>query len=51
MLLAFVVAHSWLIWKRIPLSKLKFRNNFFVAPAVIALITVGVLRLRGGWIY
>jgi hypothetical protein len=51
MILALLTAHSWAMWKRSDDSKRKFRNNLIVALVVLVLITVGVLRLRGAWIY
>jgi len=51
MVLALIVAHSWAAWKRSDDSRMKFRNNFFVALAVLGLVALGVLRLRGAWIY
>ncbi len=49
MVLAVAAAHSWLAWRGSEDSTRKFRNNFFVAVAVLALAVVGVLRLRGTW--
>jgi hypothetical protein len=51
MVLALLVAHASAAWKRSDNSALKFRNNLFVALAVLALIMIGVLRLRGAWIF
>jgi hypothetical protein len=51
MVLAVVVAHAWAGWKRSDNAALKFRNNLFVAVVVLALVLVGVLRLRGGWFF
>ena len=51
MIVALVVAHLTMIWRRSPNAALKFRNDFFVALAVLVLVSAGVLRLRGGWIF
>lgn len=51
MVLAVAAAHSWAMWKRSDDSTRKFRNNLFVTLAVVALVLVGVLRLRGGWLF
>ncbi|HXV77251.1 MAG TPA: hypothetical protein VD788_13115 [Candidatus Polarisedimenticolaceae bacterium] len=51
MVIALLVAHSWMAWKRSEDSSLKFRNNLLVALAVLVLIVLGVLRLRGAWVY
>ena len=49
MILALAAAHSWMAWRGSPDSARKFRNNFFVVLVVLALVTVGVIRLRGSW--
>jgi hypothetical protein len=51
MVLVVFVAHVSAAWKRSDDSALKFRNNLFVALAVLLLILIGVLRLRGAWIF
>jgi hypothetical protein len=51
MILAVATAHSWAIWRRSDDDARKFRNNFFVALAVVVLVVVGVVRLRGGWMF
>jgi hypothetical protein len=51
MLLAVAAGHSWAIWRSSPDSARKFRNNFFVVLAVLVLVVLGVVRLRGGWTF
>jgi hypothetical protein len=51
MVLALLAAHASAAWKRSDNDALKFRNNLFVAVAVLALIVIGVLRLRGAWVF
>jgi hypothetical protein len=51
MLAAVLTAHAWVAWKKSDDASRKFRNNLFVAVAVLALVALGVLRLRGGWLY
>ncbi len=51
MFLAIVVAHSSAIWRRSDDSVKKFRNNLIVVAVAVVLVTVGVIRLRGGWVF
>ena len=51
MFLAVVAAHLSAIWRRSDDSTRKFRNNLIVVVLASALVVVGVLRLRGGWIF
>ncbi len=51
MLLAVVVAHASAAWKRSDDSVVKFRNNLLVIVVAMALVVVGVIRLRGGWMH
>jgi uncharacterized membrane protein YphA (DoxX/SURF4 family) len=48
MIIAIAIGHSNAAWKKKG-SKTKFRNNLIVAIAVLALIFVGVMRLRGSF--
>jgi hypothetical protein len=51
MLLAVVAAHSTAMWRKSPDDARKFRSNLIVILAVLVLVVVGVLRLRGAWIF
>ncbi len=51
MILAVVAAHLSAIWRRKGDSATRFRNNLALIVVALALVTVGVLRLRGGWIF
>ena len=51
MLLAVVAAHLSAIWRRSDDSARKFRNNLIVILVALALVIVGVVRLRGGWTF
>ena len=51
MLLAIVVAHTSVIWRRSDDAVRKFRNNMIVVALALLLVAVGVTRLRGGWIF
>ena len=51
MLLAIVVAHTSVIWRRSDDAVRKFRNNLIVVALALLLVAVGVTRLRGGWLF
>ena len=51
MLLALVAVHLSAVWRDSDDSAKKFRNNLIVVLAALALVAVGVIRLRGGWIF
>ena len=51
MLLALAAVHSSAIWRKSDDSAKKFRNDLIVVLAALALVAVGVIRLRGGWIF
>jgi len=51
MFLAVAAAHSSAIWRRSDDSARKFRNNLIVVVVAIALVLLGVIRLRGGWTF
>lgn len=51
MTLAVVVAHSAAMWRKSDDAQLKFRNNLIVVVVSMVLVLVGVLRLRGGWVF
>lgn len=51
MLLAVVAVHLSAMWRGSDDSAKKFRNNLIVILAAMALVAVGVIRLRGGWVF
>ncbi len=51
MFLAIVMAHLSALWRRSDDPVKKFRNNLVVVVVALALVALGVLRLRGGWIF
>jgi hypothetical protein len=51
MILAVLAAHSWALWRGLPNSALKFRNNLIVVVVVLVLVCLGVYRLRGGFVF
>ncbi len=51
MLLAIVAAHASAAWRRSDDSVKKFRNNLIVIVVASILVVVGVIRLRGGWLF
>jgi len=51
MVLAVVAAHVSAMWRRSDDDARKFRNNLVVVLIALALVAIGVLRLRGGWIF
>ena len=51
MIIAIVVAHSTAAWRKSDDSAKKFRNNLIAVVVSLALVFVGVIRLRGGWTF
>ena len=51
MLLAVVAAHASAAWRKSDDSVKKFRNNLIVIVAATILVVIGVVRLRGGWMF
>lgn len=51
MLLAVIVAHSSAAWRKSEDASRKFRNNLIVIVLALVLVIVGVVRLRGGWVF
>jgi hypothetical protein len=51
MILALVVAHTSAIWLRSEDSVKRFRNGLMTVAAALALVVVGVIRLRSGWVF
>lgn len=48
MVIAAVIAHLPARWKNSP-DAIRFRNTLFCIVGALALVFVGVVRLRGGW--
>lgn len=48
MLIAAAVAHLPAMWKK-SADNIRFRNTLFCVIGSLALVFVGVIRLRGGW--
>jgi hypothetical protein len=51
MFLAVGVAHSAAAWRKSEDAALKFRNNLLVVVASLLFVILGVIRLRGGWLW
>ena len=51
MILAIVVAHLSMIWRKSDDSSRKFRNNLIVVVVALTLVLVAVVRLRAGWVF
>ena len=51
MLIALVLAHSNAAWRKSEDSAKKFRNNLIVVVVVLALVFVGVMRIRGTFFF
>jgi hypothetical protein len=51
MVIALVIAHSASLWRRSNNSTVKFRNNLIAVVVALIVVFVGVIRLRGGWIF
>jgi heme A synthase len=49
MFIAVVLAHSNAAWRKSDDSAKLFRNNLILVIVVLALVFVGVLRIRGGF--
>ena len=51
MLIAIAIAHSSAAWRKSEDAQKKFRNNLAVVVVSLIFVFVGVVRLRGGWIF
>lgn len=49
MFVAVLLAHSNAAWRKSEDSAKKFRNNLILVVVVLALVFLGVLRIRGGF--
>ena len=51
MLIAIGIAHSSAAWRKSDDAQKKFRNNLIVVVVSLIFIFMGVMRLRGGWVF
>jgi uncharacterized membrane protein YphA (DoxX/SURF4 family) len=51
MLIAIAIAHSSAAWRKSEDAQKKFRNNLVVVVVSLLLIFLGVVRLRGSWLF
>ena len=51
MLIAVAIAHSSAAWRKSEDAQKKFRNNLAVVVVSLIFVFVGVVRLRGGWVF
>jgi len=51
MILAAIAAHMTAIWRRTEDSSVKYRNQFLMVLLSLALVFLGVIRLRGGFMF
>jgi hypothetical protein len=51
MFIAVGVAHSAAAWRKSDDAALKFRNNLIVVVVSLLIVILGVIRLRGGWLW
>lgn len=51
MVLAAIAAHMTAIWRRTEDSSVKYRNQFLMVLLSLALVLLGVIRLRGGFMF
>jgi len=51
MLIAIAIAHSSATWRKSEDAQKKFRNNLVVVVVSLLLIFLGVVRLRGSWLF
>lgn len=51
MILAAIAAHMTAIWRRSTDSPTKYRNQLLLVLLSLALVAMGVIRLRGGFVF
>jgi hypothetical protein len=51
MVIALVIAHSSSLWRRSTDSPTIFRNNLLAVLLALIVVAIGVIRLRGGWVF
>lgn len=51
MIIAAVIAHTSIAWRNSPDDTKKYRNNLLAVLGALLFVFIGVMRLRGGWIW
>lgn len=51
MVIALVIAHLNTLWRRSANSSTIFRNNLIAIILALIVVFIGVMRLRGGWVF
>lgn len=51
MILATIAGHMTAIWKKSPDSSLRFRNQLLMVVLALVLVILGVIRIRGGFMF
>ncbi|MCB8942828.1 MAG: hypothetical protein H6658_03525 [Ardenticatenaceae bacterium] len=51
MFIAIAIAHASAAWRKSEDAQKKFRNNLIVVVVSLLFIIMGVIRLRGGWLF
>ncbi len=51
MILAVIAAHMTAMWRKSTDSTIKYRNQFLLVLLSLALVLIGVIRLRGGFMF
>lgn len=51
MILAAIAGHMTAMWRKTPDSSIKYRNQLLMVVLALALVIVGVIRLRGGFMF
>lgn len=51
MILAVIAAHMTAMWRKSTDSTIKYRNQFLLVLLSLALVLLGVIRLRGGFMF
>lgn len=51
MILAALAAHMTAMWRKSTDSKLKYRNQLLMVLLSVALVLLGIIRLRGGFMF
>lgn len=51
MILAAIAGHMTAMWRKTPDSSIKYRNQLLMVLLALALVILGVVRLRGGFMF
>jgi hypothetical protein len=51
MVIALAIAHSSSLWRRSTNSTTRFRNSLLTVVLALIVVFIGVVRLRGGWVF